>query len=670
MGLFESESKRRIRERVEAARADYLWKEEIRSMHAAARDERREEKATEREQRRSMERALAERNRQIESKRKEYALAEKDAHKDTIIQRTGGSRDVKVLLVHHHQSPDMPVLVLPPHQPDVERALSYPQAKVDAQPRLANDPKFLEAAKLPHKLSKEVLAEYGGILAKLRDERWWFELCDSANLTIAKDGKPRPWKGNYAEGTQPVRIINAPSISGLRVAADGLRIRISPRIGDTAKAWRAKTDLIRAAFKSAGTDASNLTVTEDKVGGIVLRFNDRDPLEGVIPTTGTWDDDKLRSLLGIDADGHEVWITWKNSSGMVVGGLAGSGKTASMLPVFAGLEGNAELYIFDGKAQRDLHPLRHICRVYDNSGDYDAPLATLQALETLRVLRGDALYERLGAPNFWNLSSAKRAELGMKPIFVILDEAQVWFKPSTNKEKAQAQLAIREAAENLIRMGRSAGIVVIITTQRPSAESIPPDVRDNAQLKLSFKVTNAIMATMVLGVAPEGQLDPSAIPSRAKGRFVMDTEGAGMVLGQAGYIDPDDLEGRLKDSVPVADQWTVAERFAGGLRKGMERPNLPAPGAPAPTPTSAPSTPTSEVPTREQFAAMTPEERTSWMEAYARAQGFAGAPPAPTAEEPTVPTTTEPETVPPAVSTKPTTGPKRRVTRGAGGGAL
>lgn len=677
MGLFESESKRRIRERVEAARADYLWKEEIRSMHAAARDERREEKATEREQRRSMERALAERNRQIESKRKEYALAEKDAHKDTIIQRTGGSRDVKVLLVHHHQSPDMPVLVLPPHQPDVERALSYPQAKVDAQPRLANDPKFLEAAKLPHKLSKEVLAEYGGILAKLRDERWWFELCDSANLTIAKDGKPRPWKGNYAEGTQPVRIINAPSISGLRVAADGLRIRISPRIGDTAKAWRAKTDLIRAAFKSAGTDASNLTVTEDKVGGIVLRFNDRDPLEGVIPTTGTWDDDKLRSLLGIDADGREVWITWKNASGMVVGGLAGSGKTASMLPVFAGLEGNAELYIFDGKAQRDLHPLRHICRVYDNSGDYDAPLETLQALETLRVLRGDALYERLGAPNFWNLSSAKRAELGMKPIFVILDEAQVWFKPSSNKEKAASQLAIREAAENLIRMGRSAGIVVIITTQRPSAESIPPDVRDNAQLKISFKVTNAIMATMILGVAPEGQLDPSTIPTRAKGRFVMDTEGAGMVLGQAGFIEPDDLEEMLKESVPVPDQWTVAERFAGGLRKGMERPNLPMPGAPVPVPHTAPAPPVSttsetasKVPTREQFAAMTQDERNEWMAEYARVQGFAGAPPAPTEPEPT--TEKSVVSVPPEVETPPasSTEPKRRVNRGSGGGAL
>ncbi|SIF35172.1 hypothetical protein [Mycobacteroides abscessus] len=671
MGLFESESKRRIRERVEAARADYLWKEEIRSMHAAARDERREEKATEREQRRSMERALAERNRQLEAKRKEYALAEKDAHRDTIIVRTGGSRDAKVLLVHHHQSPDMPVLVLPPHQPYVERALSYPQAKVDAQPRLANDPKFLEAAKLPHKLSKEVLAEYGGILAKLRDERWWFEVCDSAGLTLTKDGTPRPWKGNYAEGTQPVRIINAPSISGLRVAADGLRIRISPRIGDTAKAWRAKTDLIRAAFKSAGTDASNLTVTEDKVGGIVLRFNDHDPLEGVVPTTGQWDDDKLRSLLGIDADGREVWITWKNASGMVVGGLAGSGKTASMLPVFAGLEGNAELYIFDGKAQRDLHPLRHICRVYDNSGDYDAPLETLQALETLRVLRGDALYERLGAPNFWNLSSAKRAELGMKPIFVILDEAQVWFKPSSNKEKAAAQLAIREAAENLIRMGRSAGIVVIITTQRPSAESIPPDGRDNAQLKISLKVTNAIMATMVLGVAPEGQLDPSAIPTRAKGRFVMDTEGAGMVLGQAGFIEPDDLEEMLKDSEPVADQWSVAERFAGGLRKGMERPNLAysRDNAPMNAPSEESSAPAA--PTPEQVAAMTPEERERWMLEFARAQGFAGAPttdPEPVAETVSVEPDPEPPAEEPSVSKSAAS--KRRVTSGTGGGEL
>lgn len=700
MGLFESDEARRRR----LAREDYLWKQGLKDDAAAARqarseaksDERarvREAKQDERDAQRSMERALAERNRRRETKIREAKRVEEDSHKVAIIRRTGGTRGVKLVTVTHHQSPGMPVVALPPQSAKRPgpRVLSYPSLKLEVQPHLARDEKFTEAAEVAEPLAVETVKAYGSLLKHLRDERWWDALSDAANLTIDTDGKPQPWQGMHSSGFQPVKLRNAPTISGLRVSADGLRIRVAPRIGDTAKAWRAKTDLIRSAFKSAGADAGNLTVVETSRGGVELRFNDRDPLEGVIPTTGQWDDEELRSLLGIDSEGREVWITWENASGMVVGGLAGSGKTASMLPVFAGLEGNAELYVFDGKAQRDLHPLRHICRVYDNSGDYDAPLATLQALETLRVLRGDAIYEKLGAPNFWGLSSAKRAELGMKPIFVILDEAQVWFKPSSNKEKAAAQLAIRESAENLIRMGRAAGIVVIITTQRPSAESIPPDVRDNAQLKVSFKVTNAIMATMVLGVAPDGQLDPSAIPTRAKGRFVMDTDGVGMVLGQAGYIDPDDLEERLKDAKPVADQWTVAERFAGGLRDGMERPNLPYPKDDAPSPAATPSAPNAEshtatsapvAPTPEQVAAMTAEERERWMLEFARAQGFAGAPPAnpePVTETEPTPTETvsnepepEPPTEEPPVSKSPK--PKRvaaaRITSGTGGGEL
>ncbi|TXI55914.1 hypothetical protein [Mycolicibacter arupensis] len=398
--------------------------------------------------------------------------------------------------------------------------------------------------------------------------------------------------GGYGPVDRKVTTRHVPSLTAVAVQASGLELTYAHRGGDSAKAWVAKLDVLRAGFRATGIDATNLSVQETKNGDIRLVFDDRDPFEALAQMdTGTWDDVNFRSLLGIDRSGREVWVTWKNSSGMIVGGMGGCGKTASMLPIFRGMEGHAELFIFDGKAQRDLHPLRHICRHYDNSGSMDAPLETLEMLERLRVMRGDALYEKLKEPNFWNVAKAKRDQLGMKPIFVVLDEAQVWLKPPVDKEKKAISARISECVENLIRMGRSAGIVVIITTQRPSAESVPTDLRDNAQLKLCFRVINDISATMVLGHCPQGVLNPVGIPASARGRFVMDTEGSGMVLGQAGYISPDDLEQILKNSAPVEDQWALAERFAGGARGGSPKPSPAPKSKPAPTPPTPPTPP-------------------------------------------------------------------------------
>lgn len=547
--------------------------------------------------------AIAEKKRADEAKRKEliatYKEQEKAHYGQPQVDFFGGNNASKDTIWIKHFASDLPLAGLP-HPDDREYASSKvwfgPGLQRERNGNLASDAAWMEKARATKAIWDDGVKErYTPILSKLRDEKFWRDL--TSDVHRVEKPVDVAYQATYSIVTYKLTRVHVPTIKSVRVASDGLRIVVR-RDGGAARDWTAKLDYIRAGFKSAGMDARNLRVSETLDGDIELIFDDRDPLDNVTGGTGAWDDDKMRSLLGIDSHGREVWINWANTSGMVVGGLAGSGKTASMLPAFRHFEGNAELYVFDGKAQRDLHPLRHICRVYDNSGNIAAPLKTLEMLEQLRVLRGDALYSKLNAPNFWNLSAAQRHQIGMKPIFVILDECQVWLKLSKDKNKSTIQAKILEAVENLIRMGRSAGIVVIITTQRPSAESIPTDVRDNSQLRICFKVADDTMAKMVLGISPQGTLDPAAIQTGKKGRFVMDTEGVGMVLGQAGYIEPDELESLLESSSPVPDQWAVAEKFAGGLRAGMRRPD-----AEDPVPTPAPAPAEDPAPRR-----LTPEE--------------------------------------------------------------
>lgn len=644
MGLFESDEARRRR----LARDEYLWKQGLKDDAAAARqarseaksDERarvREAKQDQRDAQRAMERALAERNRQREAKIREAKRVEEDSHKVPVVRRTGGTRGVKLVTVTHHLSP-MPVVALPPQNAKRPgpRVLSYPVSRREAQPHLARDEKFTDAAAVAEPLAVETVKAYGAILKQLRNEKWWDELSDAASLTIDMDGPPQPWQGMHSSGFQPVKLRNAPTISALRVAGDGLRIRIAPRIGDTAKAWASKRDLIRSAFKAAGADASNLTVAETARGGIELRFNDRDPFEHIGNIVQAYDPDKGRSLLGLDSNGREVWVTWGGNSGMVVGGVPGSGKTASMLGVFAAMAGEVELHVFDGKAGYDLEPLSLIAKTYNNEGEVHSPLETLRELDKLRVQRAQAIRHATGGNNFWNVPLDVRREHGLVPIFLVLDEVQTWTDQSgMSKEEKAISAEIVRLVRTLIQKARSVGIITVLTTQKPDSVTIPTVIRDNAALKLAFKVSTPEQALTILGAQPADAPTPTAISLATKGRFVMETEGSGIVLGQAGYIAPSVLMESLADAPHAADQSQVAAYILGSGPKPTVPPRPVAPTSPAPSPTPTPSAPppahtpsaalpahiAAVVPTREEAQAMTPEQKLEAMRLIAQLQG-------------------------------------------------
>lgn len=440
-------------------------------------------------------------------------------------------------------------------------------------PEIAQDATFIGWADQVRVLLPEVAARYS-VLEKLRDDSWMAHLLESAGVTTSST-LPESVQGTYGVVERKVTITLVPSLTDVRVTRTGLRMVFAHQPGRSARDWNGKLDALKSGLNANGLDADNMRISDGADGSVVLHLNDRDPFEDVAVQSGDWDDDRFRSLLGVDSNGNQVWVTWKGSSGMVVGGVPGSGKTASMLPCFAAMADHAELHVFDGKAQRDLHPLRHIARTYDRSGDLDAPLETLRNLEKLRVMRGDALYESLKADNFWNVARADRERLGIKPVFVILDEAQTWLTMPSDKEKKVFVAEARELVETLIRKGRSAGIVVVLTTQKPSAASIPTDLRDNAALKLCFKVTTPEMAVTVLGQQASDAPSPTDIPRSAHGRFVMETEGMGIILGQAGYCTSSELEVMLSQHAPVEDQFAVAARLLGKTEKVVSRPAAP-----------------------------------------------------------------------------------------------
>lgn len=466
----------------------------------------------------------------------------------------------------------------------------------------------------------EVKQDYP-ILPRLADREFVAGVLDAAGIT-RRETEKKPRQTLYGSMDQPVTTVHVPVLSDVTVSADGLQLTFRHTMGQSARDWNGKIDTIRAALLNAGAPARGLTIRENGKGDIVLSLNDRDPFESISMLESVYDAERGRSLLGVTSTGQDSWISWRGSSGMVIGGVPGSGKTASMLPVFAAMTGHCELHVFDGKSGYDLHPLRHIARTYNRSGDGGAPLATLRMLDELRTLRADALHKSLGQNNFWNVPLEKRESLGMTPVFLILDEVQTWLDTSgkDKDEKAESAEIIR-LVRTLIQKSRSVGIVTVLTTQKPDATSVPTVIRDNAALKLSFRVSTPEQAICVLGRQSDGAPDPTQIPMSAKGRFVMETEGSGIVLGQAGYAPPDVLDEKLSGVEPVRDQRDVACEILGVNPNPVPSPSPEPSPSPPPEPSpepSAPSPPASPSP----VSAMTAEERDKEIRRIARERGW------------------------------------------------
>lgn len=194
--------------------------------------------------------------------------------------------------------------------------------------------------------------------------------------------------------------------------------------------------------------------------------------------------------------GAPAEITLREKSGVILAGKPGSGKTFALKAIRHALRPYAEAKVFDGKRDRP-------------EDFYDKARGIQSRME-----------ERLSSGmDYWTEDETSRPKL----LVLILDEVQRWFSPESRSkpDKESAQMR-EELIRDLVQRGRSAGVLVILTTQRMTADVVPTGIRDLCGVKAIGRVTRPEDAELVLGIRPsEG--DPS--PTSAKpGQLVVDDE--------------------------------------------------------------------------------------------------------------------------------------------------
>lgn len=188
---------------------------------------------------------------------------------------------------------------------------------------------------------------------------------------------------------------------------------------------------------------------------------------------------------------------------VLMGGVMGSGKTSAVLVIaLAGaLDPTCEMWVFELKGSGDVDSVEPVCHRYVSGDDDEQCKATLDGMRALeremkrrkRCVAGLPVEDVPNGRKVTRPLADKYPHLRLHPLLAIFDEVHTLFEhPEYGKPAA-------EIAGRLIRKARAYGIILVFTTQKPDADSIPKMVSDNAIVRFCLAITGHIPNDLILG---------------------------------------------------------------------------------------------------------------------------------------------------------------------------
>lgn len=270
------------------------------------------------------------------------------------------------------------------------------------------------------------------------------------------------------------------------------------------------------------------------------------------PETG-----EIINVVGYDCDGTQGKYLSKNdlptsemmtaSPHLLVAGVTGSGKSVLQRNIIYRCLAFPDQWLFFGIDLKkvELGMLRKygvlVGTTYKQAG-------TIAAFVAKVMNDRYTLMEELGVNTWENVPK----DLSGPAIMLMVDEASelleaVSGKTDEDKENQEAQDMARSALSSIARLGRAARVFLVIATQRPSADVIPMQIRQNLPTRIVCGSCPMTVSQMVLENG-----DGRRIPSNPKGRIGLKVHSSETLVAQGFYAD----EGDPQKSIPSwLDLW-------------------------------------------------------------------------------------------------------------------
>lgn len=354
------------------------------------------------------------------------------------------------------------------------------------------------------------------------------------------------------------RAFVTPRLLGLPVPTPtGPQVRVLLLPGQTPALVQTRAEALAAALH---VPSVHVLLSDDDLrdGAVTLSLRTREALTAA-PTGRPAPALDLASVpYGMGEDGRARSLSLANLSGVVGGGVPGSGKTASLNYLLSGLAQNpcVQFTVMDMKGGSDWSWIEpRAARFTNEDEDFEAIALTVEQMHSIMRHRLATQKESHGSANFWNLPASP----DYPAMVLVIDECQTVFETvgMSKEERAKAE-QIRRRISALIKKGRSVGMVTILTTQKPTADALPTAIRDNCGLRLCWRVVTREAAEAVLGAIPAGtEILPTDIPSSMPGVAVVASDRGGFERVRFGYISEADAESLADETAalrrPLAD---------------------------------------------------------------------------------------------------------------------
>jgi S-DNA-T family DNA segregation ATPase FtsK/SpoIIIE len=259
--------------------------------------------------------------------------------------------------------------------------------------------------------------------------------------------------------------------------------------------------------------AVRVTVSQESPGRIRIRAVHRDPLvekSSWVPTGQEPPEEAFRFWeVGQDEYAADAALSVRNVPGAVVSGLPGSGKSSLLGGLLLARYAPSKRFacvICDGKGGTDYLDWQGRTAAFADD-DLEAANKVFRRLAELRAERQRTIVlpveaGGLGTRNFWRVGPTEKWPW----VVVIVDEAHTYLEEirSSNADKEtrrQAELTAenRRLVMDLVKKGRSVGILTVLATQKSTADAIPTAIRDVCSLLASFAQTTTAAAVAALG---------------------------------------------------------------------------------------------------------------------------------------------------------------------------
>lgn len=262
-----------------------------------------------------------------------------------------------------------------------------------------------------------------------------------------------------------------------------------------------------APYLADAWGCTRVSVIQENPGHVVIRGVRVDPLLTRITRvpTGEVPEELARWNLGLDEYAQPVSVDLAEVPGVTVAGLPGFGKTSNINGFIcdAAPSPAVQFAFADGKVSNpaegdyaDLLP-RAFAAVGD---DLDEANKLFRRIVELRRARSSVIKSVLGRRDMWHGGPSE----SWPWVVLIIDEAHTYFRDHKGSDKESKRLAALAAenarlVEDLVKKGRSVGILAILITQKSTGDAIPTFIRDVCPVGLSFAQKTADAAVAALG---------------------------------------------------------------------------------------------------------------------------------------------------------------------------